>query len=47
MQREHIKMLEISRDRVKELLTDVEGAVSQARQHLPPAKSAPTQASGS
>jgi hypothetical protein len=47
MQREHMKMLEAFRDRVKQLLADVEGAVSQARQQLPPAKPVPTQASGS
>jgi hypothetical protein len=36
MQKEHFRMLEAFRDRVKQLLTDVEGAVSRAKQHLPP-----------
>jgi hypothetical protein len=46
MQAEHMKMLEAFRDRVKKLLTDVEGAVIQARQHLPAPK-LPPQSTGS
>jgi hypothetical protein len=47
MQREHMKMLEAFRDRVKLLLAEVEAAVTQARQHLPPLKPAANQAAGS
>jgi hypothetical protein len=36
MQKEHFRMLEAFRDRVNQLLADVEGAVSQARPHVPP-----------
>jgi hypothetical protein len=35
MQKEHFRMLEAFRDRVKQLLTDVDGAVSRAKKHLP------------
>jgi hypothetical protein len=41
-----MKMLEVFRDRVKQLLVDVEGTVAQVRQHLPQMANTPTQASG-
>jgi hypothetical protein len=47
MQAEHMKMLEVFRGRVKQLLADVEGAVSQARQHLTVPKPVPPQSTGS